>query len=44
LKADFFNTITAAGVNSAGVPQAGTLVKVTFNFGLSTVKQVEIED
>jgi len=44
LKADFFNTITAAGVNSAGVPQPGTLVKVTFDSGASTVKEVEIED
>jgi hypothetical protein len=42
--ADFFNTITAAGVNSAGVPQPGTLVKVTFDSGASTVKEVEIED
>jgi len=41
---DFFNTITPAGVNAAGVPEAGTLVKVTFNSGLATVKQVEIED
>jgi hypothetical protein len=39
----FFNTIKAAGVNSAGVPQPGTLVKVTFDPG-STVKEVEIED
>jgi cytochrome c-type biogenesis protein CcmE len=43
-KADFFNTITAAGVDSAGVPRAGTLLKVTFNSGASTVKEVEIED
>jgi hypothetical protein len=43
-KADFFNTITAAGVNSAGVPQAGTLVKVTFDSPASAVKEVEIED
>ena len=40
----FFNTITAAGVNSAGIPVAGTLVKVSFNSGLATVKEVEIED
>jgi hypothetical protein len=40
----FFQTITAAGVNSAGIPQPGTLVKVTFDSGASTVKEVEIED
>ena len=40
----FFNTITAAGVNSAGISVPGTLVKVTFDLGASTVKQVEIED
>jgi hypothetical protein len=42
--ADFFNAITAAGVNGAGISQPGTLVKVTFNSGTSSVKQVEIED
>jgi len=40
----FFNTITAAGVDAAGIPQAGTLVKVTFDSGAGTVKEVEIED
>jgi hypothetical protein len=43
-KTGFFNTINAAGANSAGIPQPGTLVKVTFNSGLATVKEVEIED
>lgn len=43
-RTDFFNTITAAGVNSAGIPQPGTLVKVTFDSGAATVKEVEIED
>jgi len=41
---DLFNAVTPAGVNAAGVPEAGTLVKVTFNTGLATVQQVEIED
>jgi hypothetical protein len=40
----FFQTITAAGINSAGIPVPGTLVKVTFDSGASTVKEVEIED
>ena len=40
----FFNTITAAGVDASGIPQAGTLVKVTFDSGAGTVKEVEIED
>jgi cytochrome c-type biogenesis protein CcmE len=43
-RTDFFNTINAAGVNSAGIPQPGTLVKVTFDSGASSVKEVEIED
>jgi hypothetical protein len=39
----FFNTVTAATTNAAGsVP--GTLVKVIFKEGLTTVRQVEIED
>lgn len=39
----FFNTVTPATTNAAGsVP--GTLVKVIFNDGLTTVRQVEIED
>ncbi len=39
----FFNTVTAATTNAGGsVP--GTLVKVIFNDGLTTVKEVEIED
>ena len=39
----FFNTVTAATTNAGGsVP--GTLVKVIFNDGLTTVRQVEIED
>jgi uncharacterized protein DUF5666 len=41
---DFFNAITVAGVDAAGIPQPGTLVKVTFNSGLATVQEVEIED
>jgi hypothetical protein len=42
-RAVFFNTVTAATTNAGGsVP--GTLVKVIFNDGLTTVRQVEIED
>lgn len=40
----FFNAVTPAGTNSAGVSVPGTLVKVIFNGGLTTVRQVELED
>jgi hypothetical protein len=40
----FFDTITVSGVDSNGIPQAGTLVKVTFNTGTSQIHEVEIED
>jgi len=39
----FFNAVTPATTNTAGsVP--GTLVKVIFNSGTTTVRQVELED
>jgi hypothetical protein len=40
----FFNAVTPATTNAAGVSVAGTLVKVIFEDGLSTVRQVELED
>lgn len=40
----FFNAVTPATTNAAGVPVAGTLVKVIFDDGSSTVRQVELED
>jgi hypothetical protein len=40
----FFNAVTPAATNAAGVPVAGTLVKVIFEVGTSTVRQVELED
>ena len=40
----FLNAVTPAGTNAAGVSVAGTLVKVTFNEGTTTVHQVELED
>jgi hypothetical protein len=43
-KTAFFNAVTAAGTNSAGVSVPGTLVKVIFNDGANTVRQVELED
>jgi hypothetical protein len=43
-RTQFFNAVTPAGTNPAGVPVAGTLVKVTFNDPANTVRQVELED
>jgi hypothetical protein len=40
----FFNAVTPATTNAAGISRPGTLVKVIFNDNLSTVRQVEIED
>jgi uncharacterized protein DUF5666 len=40
----FLNAVTPAGTNAAGVSVAGTLVKVIFNEGTATVRQVELED
>jgi len=40
----FFNAVTPAGTNAAGVSVPGTLVKVTFNSGTNTVRQAELED
>ncbi len=40
----FFNSVTAPTTNAAGVTVPGTLVKVIFNDGTNTVRQVEIED
>jgi len=42
--AAFLNAVTPAGTNAAGVSVPGTLVKVTFTDGATTVKQVELED
>ena len=43
-RTDFFNAVTPATTDAAGISRAGTLVKVIFNEGLSTVRQVELED
>ena len=40
----FFNAVSPATTNTAGISRAGTLVKVIFNDGLSTVRQAELED
>jgi len=40
----FFNAVTPATTNAAGISRPRTLVKVIFNDGLSTVRQVELED
>ena len=40
----FFNAVTPATTNAAGISRSGTLVKVIFNDGLTTVRQVELED
>ena len=40
----FLNAVTPAGTNAAGVSVAGTLVKVIFNEGTTTVREVELED
>lgn len=42
--AAFLNAVTPATTNSAGIPVPGTLVKVIFNTGLTTVRQAELED
>jgi hypothetical protein len=42
--AAFLNAVTPATTNSAGIPVPGTLVKVIFNSGLTTVRQAELED
>ena len=43
-KAQFFSLVTPAGTNAANVAVPGTLVKVIFNDGASTVREAEIED
>jgi len=40
----FFNAVTPATTNAAGIPVPGTLVKVIFDSGTTTVRQVELED
>jgi len=40
----FFNAVTPATTNSAGVSRPGTLVKVIFDSPASAVRQVELED
>jgi uncharacterized protein DUF5666 len=40
----FFSAVTPATTNSAGVPVPGTLVKVIFDSGATTVRQAELED
>jgi len=40
----FFNAVTPAGLNAAGVSVPGTLVKVIFESGTNAVRQVELED
>jgi hypothetical protein len=40
----FFNAVTPATTNAAGISVAGTLVKVIFVDGTNTVRQVELED
>jgi hypothetical protein len=42
-QAQFLSAVTPANTDANGVSHAGTLVKVSFNNGASTVKQVEIE-
>jgi cytochrome c-type biogenesis protein CcmE len=42
-QAQFFNAVTPANTDANGVSHAGTLVKLTFNDGASTVHQAEIE-
>jgi hypothetical protein len=43
-QAQFFNAVTPAATDANGVSHAGTLVKLTFDNGASTVHQAEIED
>jgi hypothetical protein len=40
----FFNAVTPATTDAAGISRAGTLVKVIFVDGTSNVRQVELED
>ena len=40
----FLNAVTPAGTNAAGVSVAGTLVKLIFNEGTTTVREAELED
>ena len=40
----FFNAVTPATTNSAGISVPGTLVKVIFDSGTNTVRQAELED
>ena len=40
----FFNAVSPAGTNAAGLPVPGTLVKVIFDTPSTNVRQVEIED
>ena len=40
----FFNAVTPATTNAAGISRPGTLVKVIFVDGTNTVRQVELED
>jgi len=43
-RTQFFNLVTPVGTNAAGVAVPGTLVKVIFNDGSSTVREAELED
>jgi len=40
----FFNAVTPATTNAAGVSVAGTLVKVIFDLGTNVVREAELED
>jgi hypothetical protein len=40
----FFNAVTPATTDAAGISRPGTLVKVVFVNGTNTVRQVELED
>jgi uncharacterized protein DUF5666 len=40
----FFNAVTPAGTNAAGVSVPGTLVKVIFDSGTNAARQAELED
>jgi hypothetical protein len=40
----FFNAVTPATTNAAGISRPGTLVKVIFDNGTNVVRQVELED
>jgi hypothetical protein len=43
-RTQFFNLVTPVRTNAAGVAVPGTLVKVIFNDGSSTVREAELED